>query len=239
MNFKFDYLKEEVNGLVNKMTELVENMKEILYLMDDRSLFENNEDISLEDIKLYIQSLVEGQRGSLSRTIAGSWSVAPDDNGMDSDARVDFIFTPTYIATATICRFLLDYPNHVDHLNQVLSTLRLGMEFCSKRNLRGHGYEMDERLIDAFYTLSLGRVPEYLNRNPKFCPSLKMTIDNAANYMAKKIENNTAIGVWGEDYSQGFQGALETMYLLNHGIKKIIDENKQDPIRMKFEDFKK
>jgi len=49
--------------------------------------------------KRFLESLVTGQRESLGRTKPGSWSIAPDDTGMDSDARVEYILMPAYFVS--------------------------------------------------------------------------------------------------------------------------------------------
>jgi hypothetical protein len=73
-------------------------MSEYLYRLsaDENQSFQNL------GLRFYLKSIVDGQRGKLiGGTQPGSWCLGPDDL-MDSDARVDFIFKPTYLAVATL-----------------------------------------------------------------------------------------------------------------------------------------
>jgi hypothetical protein len=199
---------------ISLMLKLVSDMQDLLEALDE-GLVPNKSDYSHEDLRAYLGSLIRSQRKSLGRTKPGSWSVAPDDEGMDSDARVDFIFRPTYVTTATLSRSLCDYPLIALSLKGYSEALHSGLIFCTYRGLRGHGYEADEGMIDAFRILSLGKVPWLLNHHPDFCPKMKNILDEVAADMKRRLETAETTGVWGEDYSEGFRSALETLRLKN------------------------
>lgn len=199
---------------IEAMFDLIDGMMEVLVSLDE-GLIPIEQDYTLNHLHSYLQSLVDGQRDSLGRTKAGSWGVAPDDDGMDSDARVDFIFRPTYIATATLSRALCEYPLVALAIKGYKEALMSGMLFCSYRRLQGHGYEADKGAIDALRILSIGKVPWLLHRHPDACPELKAAINDVANDMAKRLLSGTAVGMWGEDYSEGFRSAVETLRLKN------------------------
>jgi hypothetical protein len=194
--------------------DIIASMKELLDALDGGAI-PNDTDYSLEDLAGYLTSLVEGQRGSVGRTMPGSWAVVPDDDGMPSDVRVEFIFTPTYIATATLTRGLCDHPLIALAIPGYREALQTGMLFCAARNLQGHGYDATDGVIDALGILSLGKVPWLLERDPAFCPELKAAIDEAARYMARCLTDGTATGSWSEDYTDGFTSVLETLRVTN------------------------
>lgn len=222
----FEYL-DRVD--IPAMLELIDLMEDVLESLDE-GLIPNDSDYTREQLASYLASLVRGQRESLGRTIAGSWAVVPDDEGMDSDARVEFIFRPTYIATATLCRALCEYPLLALSIPGYQKALKSAMSFCSARGLRGHGYEADRGAIDALRILSLGKVPWLLNRDPEFSPALKMAIDEVANDMAARLLDGTAVGVWGEDYSEGFRSAVETLRLRNdQDFMASLESARRDP----------
>lgn len=199
---------------IRAMDALIDSMMELLEALDE-GLIPGDAEYTLEDLAVYVGSLVRGQRDSLGRTKPGSWGVAPDDAGMDSDARVDFIFRPTYIAVATLSRVLCEFPLTAMRVPGYADALLSGMVFCSHRGLQGHGYEADVGAIDALRTLSLGKVPWLLTRHPEACPPLKSAIDDVADDMARRLVAGSAVGMWGEDYSEGFRSAVETLRLIN------------------------
>ena len=206
---------------INKMSELTDIMSEYLFLLSE------NEDNLLQSnsLNFYLKSLVDGQRDKLTGgTKSGSWCVAPDDL-MDSDARIDFIFKPTYLAVATLSLAKINYPLITNGIDNYDEKLKNGLKFCTYRNLQGHGYDSIIQMIDAFKILSLGKVPLLLYKNPELSIDLKNILDEVANTMAFKLENSDAKGVWGEDYSEGFSGAIETMILLNDEYFKNVFKN--------------
>lgn len=208
---EFNYI-EQPN--IEKMFRIIDAMAEVLEALDE-GLIPNESDYTRDDLSCYLQSLVSGQRGSLGRTKPGSWAVAPDDSDMDSDARVDFIFIPTYLATATLSRAICEFPLITMAIPGYVKALLSGMTFCSYRKLQGSGFEGDPGAINAMRILSLGKIPWLLNRHPDACHELKQVIDDVANGMAQRLINGSATGMWGEDYSEGFRSALETLRLTN------------------------
>jgi hypothetical protein len=196
---------------IQKMSRYVEIMSEYLFLLSSNQ----HDSFSNTGLSYYLKSLVNGQRDKLTGgTKSGSWCVAPNDL-MDSDARVDFIFKPTYIAVATLSIAKINYPLITSYIDNYDEKLASGLKFCTYRNLKGHGYDSVIQMIDAFKILSLGKVPLLLYRNPELSIDLKNILDEVANTMAFKLENSDAKGVWGEDYSEGFSSAIERMILMN------------------------
>jgi len=206
---------------INKMSALVDVMSEYLFLLseDENNLLHSN------SFNFYLNSLIDGQRDKLTGgTKSGSWCVAPDDL-MDSDARIDFIFKPTYLAVATLSIAKINYPLITNSIANYDEKLKNGLKFCTYRNLQGHGYDSIIQMIDAYKILSMGKVPLLLYRNPELSMDLKKVLDDVANTIALKLVNNDAIGAWGEDYSEGFSGAIETMILLNDEYCKNVFKN--------------
>lgn len=199
---------------IEEMGARCSDMLEVLELLDEGGVGDGKL-YSLQDLEAYTRSLVIGQRESLGRTVPGSWSVAPNDDAMDSDARVEFIFVPTYIAVATLSRVTCEFPLLPPTIPTYLDALKKGMVFSALRGLAGHGYEADLGAIEALRILSMGRVPWLLHRHAAFCPELRSAIDGVANDMARRLVQGTAVGAWGEDYSEGFRSAVETLRLTN------------------------
>lgn len=189
-------------------------LKEILERLDNNTIFD--EDFySEESFKHLIQSFVDNQRSFLGRTKPGSWSLVPNDDGMDSDVRVDFIFKPTYLVTAILSRTLCDYPLLVESIPNYKESLKKGMVFCSYRNLYGHGYEKDLGSAEALTILSLGKIPLLLEKNKDLCPKLYESIQHVSDNMKSKLRDKNVVGIWGENLQEDFSSALETLYIKN------------------------
>lgn len=222
---------------ISRMTDIIESMQELLEALDE-GMVPSSPDYSEDDLKGYLTSLVKGQRDFLGSTGPGSWAVAPNDDDMVSDARVDFIFRPTYIATATLTRSLREYPLIALGISGYRTALQTGMKFCSYRGLMGHGYEAEAGAIDALRVLSLGKVPWLLHRHPDFCPELKNALDEVARDMAQRLSDGDTSGVWGEDYSDGFRSAIETLRLMNDlDFMRSLEAARQDPTTLSEEEL--
>lgn len=212
-----DEFKPLETANIEGMTSLVASMLKILKSIDN-GLIPNAKDYSAQSLESYLISLVEGQREKIVGIKDGSWMVAPDAYGMPADARVDFVFRPTYVATATLARVYLDHSYLVAQISGYKRALVTGLRFCTYRRLRGHGYEADEGAIDALTILSLGKVPSLLMKHPELCPKLREIIRNVAEDMETRLKEGEAFGAWNTDYSAGFHFALNILRDNNPGF---------------------
>lgn len=197
---------------IDTMFHLVDEMKEILAGLDAGDI-PNQTGYTRQDLLHYCKSLVKGQRGNIGRTKPGSWSVAKNDGDMPSDARIDFIFTPTYVAVATLSRTLQDHPTIAIQIPGFFNSLKRGMLFCTYRELQGHSYEAIDGMLDAIMILSIGKVPSLLDAEPKLSKKLRDLFKKIEASLSERLLTGETLGPWGEDYSQGYQAALETLYL--------------------------
>lgn len=197
---------------ITKMFRLIAEMKEVLTAIDAGEI-PNQTDYSAQDLVNYCTSLVKGQRRNLGRTKPGSWAVAPNDDEMSSDARVDFIFVPTYVTVATLSRILHDFPWIAIQVPGFYRSLKSGLKFCTYRELRGSGYEAIDGILDAIMILAIGKVPALLEVAPQFSPKLRKVFEEVERFLSDNLSTGETFGPWGMDYSQGYQAALETLYL--------------------------
>lgn len=165
--------------------------------------------------KAFLQSFVDGQREFIGHIKSDSWSIVPDDEGMESDARVDFVFMPTYLVTAILSRTLCEYPLLALSIPNYSEALRKGMHFCTYRNLKGHGYDYLLGMTESLKILSLGKVPWLLERYPKFCPELYYVIRQAIREIKDRLSSGHTTDMWGGDLQQQFTEALVTLSIKN------------------------
>jgi hypothetical protein len=88
--------------------------------------------------------------------------------------------------------------------------------------------------------LALGKVPWLLYRHPDFCPELRASVDEAARYMAQCLHDGTAVGSWGEDYTDGFRSVIETLRLKNDlDYMLSVETDGQDPATPSTTDYER
>jgi len=191
-----------------------DELRGILLDIDSGEIFATSR-YSEDEFQELLASFVANQRDSLGRTKPGSWSIVPDDRGMDSDARVEFIFTPTYLVTAIMTRVLCDYPSLTEHIPNYKEALKRGMLFCSYRRLYGHGYDALKGAAEALTILSMGKIPQVLEQERQLCPELYRSIVEVTKEMENSLSEGSASGMWGESLQGEFSSSLETLYIMN------------------------
>ena len=108
------------------------------------------------------------------------WGLA-NPNSMPHDARVDFFYLPTYLATAFLIKTALLYPELIDEYednekksdiypSNLKNILRMSMNGCTGRNFDGAGVLTLKECVEIF--VGAGTV-EFLEKYPKLCPKFK------------------------------------------------------------------
>ncbi|MFC1876246.1 hypothetical protein ACFL2E_03095 [Thermodesulfobacteriota bacterium] len=177
-----------------KISRLVSGFLETLEFIHMNKI--PNSDFLISDLQNLCRSLIVGQRNDLEGIEQGSWCVAPKGE-MPGDARVDFIFQPSYVAVSILTRFLLDYPELAKEIPNYKDALHKGLHFLTLRKLQGHGYDSTNQMIEAIRILSLGKVPEYLVSNPMACPDLLQIVLQIKKDISERMHKGNTSGVWG------------------------------------------
>ena len=183
---------------VRKMENIVNAMRDLLEKLVSGEI-PNVDTYTRSDLKDFCTSLINGQRNDIGLK-SGSWCVAPSAKDFPSDARVDFVFFPTYIAISILTRVLVDYPEIPEQIPNYAEVLRKGFKFATYRRLRGHGIGAELEMIDAIEILSSGNVTKYIASNPDFCPELLHILKDIKEDFATALQKGVTAGPWGEDY---------------------------------------
>jgi len=198
---------------IKSMSQKVNDMKNLLEKIAIGEI-PNESTYTLSDLKKFCKSLIRNQRNELKSIRPGSWCIVPTEiaeEGMPSDARVDFVFFPTYLAISILTRVLLDYPEVPKQIPNYYEVLRKGFIFATYRKLRGHGYNAESEMIEAIKILSLGKVPKYLALNPDFCPEMLQILKDIKKELTEALEKGETKGPWGEDYTEGFKSVVKIL----------------------------
>lgn len=127
-----------------------------------------------------------------------------DPDKMPSDARVDFFYKPTYIATAIMMKAVLLYPSLLNeslfldsdldfNVETVRNTLSSIMLASTARNFEGAGVL---KLADCIQLFVNAGAEEFLAKYPDLCPEF-----NALFYQKKKYVEDGNISIRDEWYS--------------------------------------
>ena len=98
-----------------------------------------------------------------------------DSFHIPSDARVDFCYMPTYLATATLMKAYLTDPE--SFTIKEISALSSGLKMSTARKLRGHGYEGLKGQIEALNIFMKAGLNEFLDLHADICPEFSEMIE--------------------------------------------------------------
>ena len=123
-----------------------------------------------------------------------------EPNTMPSDARVNFVYTPTYLAATimmtAVCRyedFMLDEAFKKD-LCKVLNAT-LGRKFL------GSGYETYEGLMDTLVIFATGATFDFIERFPEFNVKFTIQLVEAVTFLETKLCTGEIVEPWSVNIS--------------------------------------
>lgn len=188
------------------MLSIVKGMEETLTYFSEHENIDNA--LSFDELVHYIESLVAGQVAWSKEKDQYAWLVAPDHN-MPSDARVDFLFRPTYIAVATLTLFRQRYPEEAKNIMDFDTVLRRGMAFSLLRGFSGHGCEGTLGTIDAMNIFAKGKVCSFLLDND-ICPPMLEALKDTVKELKACIADGMSKSTWNEDCREEITLFLES-----------------------------
>lgn len=120
-----------------------------------------------------------------------------DIKHMPSDARVEFIYLPTYTLAAYLihCKMILkDLFTNDNELEQGFKQILLA---CTARNMTGHGYEELDGLVDALEIFLTVTIKAFLTKHGSEHPEFTKCVQNAIKGLYALAEG-TAHSPWGK-----------------------------------------
>ena len=121
-----------------------------------------------------------------------------DSFNIPSDARVDFCYMPTYLATATLMKAYLTDPE--SFTIKEISALSSGLKMSTARKLRGHGYEGLKGQIEALNIFMKAGLNEFLDLHADLCPEFSEMIGEIISGFEDMESQGKFTGSWGESY---------------------------------------
>ena len=115
-----------------------------------------------------------------------------------SDARVDFCYIPTYLATASLMKAYLGDPKSFTEKETL--ALSNGLKMSTARNLRGHGYEGLKGQIEALNIFMKAGLNEFMDLYHGLCPEFSEMIDKIVSAFEDMEAQGKFTGSWGESY---------------------------------------
>lgn len=117
-----------------------------------------------------------------------------DPNQMPSDARVDYVFRPSYACCQVLMRYLLEG----GQAKGAVEALGRGLTFCCTRHLMGHGYKgLRQQLEDVGDFVRCGAL-KLERRFSNMCPEFFALIESIGREFEERIRRCDVFGGFGE-----------------------------------------
>lgn len=132
-----------------------------------------------------------------------------DPNTMPSDARVDFVYRPTYIAASIMMAAAMRYPSvwKLEHFEEDLYDLLNG---SMGRGFMGSGYDANIGLLDTLELFAKGRVADFLHRYPEINPKFTKAFNEAVTFLETDVCTGKMKDSWsGKTFIQRGEKILE------------------------------
>lgn len=148
---------------IKEMTHIVANVRQELRFISQKGIQTEAEAIG------YIEDLAGKLELCNYNPELYFWGLDQPEN-MPSDARVDFVYVPTYCLTASLIALIAQYPLLLEQNPVVLSTLKRGLYASSGRNFVGAGYDQIDGLLDTMEIFAHAPVSIFLKTHSDICP---------------------------------------------------------------------
>ena len=126
---------------------------------------------------------------------------------MPSDARIDFLYWPTYCITmAMMVGYMMNLNKEIDGFDDCF---KLGLEACTKRSFRGYTYEAEKDKIKVLNMFIQSGLFEFLRENKELCPRFNVCIKRIFKEMQERVNQGDTICDLGRDYEEEFKNILK------------------------------
>jgi gamma-glutamylcyclotransferase (GGCT)/AIG2-like uncharacterized protein YtfP len=129
------------------------------------------------------------------------WGLAAPEALGGADARVDFLYTPTYTALAFLTRAFLMLPEEIGRLPDFTTVLRGGLLAATGRDFSGHGYESLKGVLDTLEIFNLGGMDNFVRSYPRLCPKFSRLFTKTVQGLRAALKAGKLQGMWGEEYT--------------------------------------
>jgi len=195
IDYDFPYQGDETNEIYRITNDWFNRLKIVRLSTENRTSFPE------KSIKEFTAFLINNQReqdADAHFNADGSFAI-PEGVEMETDARVEFVYFPSYIATAYLCLIKQDYPNIYKSFSNFDVVLKKALDFCSNRHLQGHGYDSIQESLTAIEYLSYGKVFKYIKSHREESKKFHYAVYQARKIIREKLKDNSGWGAIDED----------------------------------------
>lgn len=146
----------------------------------------------------YARNLVGHARTDDKNTSMAYWGYL-EPAELPADARVDYLYRPTYLAVCILANVLMRLPSRAVKIEGFYEVLRKGLNAATGRRFEGAGYESVSGLIDTLSLFAKGKMFSFAEAYPEVSESFTDMLLQSEAYIATKLQDGRFQCGWGED----------------------------------------
>ena len=204
----FSFLMYDINTVRKQLTEYIIKGDFTMSRIEERI----NRELREQLITVNTQNIGKGELKGIVRRLADNFHSCDtlpgmkfygklNPNNVPSDIRVYFVYTPTYLACATMMIAVCRYPEWLN-IRKIKETLHDGLTACTGREFMGSGYDNTAGFLDAMDIFAQGQVNTFISMFPEFNSVFSAAIRKAINHLETNICSGIIRDAWsGENYA--------------------------------------
>lgn len=183
-----------------------------------------------KEVICYLESLLP-QAEALEKNPEMRFFGFDKPENMPSDARVDYFYWPTYIASAFIMKASLLYPGILEKVSlpnkeKAESVTRSVLLACTGRGFRGHGYDDVRGLVEVTEFFVDHGASDFLEICGNLCPEFTECFTQALLFLLSGVSKGSVAGAWGDDYTDRACDILEKAKMLTPEEDEPVEEER-------------
>lgn len=128
---------------------------------------------------------------------------------MPADARVEYVYKPTYLAATIMMTAMNRYKNIADN-SKIKATISAVLEASTGRNFCGSGYKSIDGMLDTLQIFADGDTMEFIRKFPNINKHFTIALKKALTVLETEICSGKIKDAWsGEDFSEKGKKILE------------------------------
>lgn len=159
--------------------------------------------VTEKEISAYLKDMISALKPVNNDQYNGMLFLMYDEpSSMPSDARVEFVYKPTYLA-ATIMMTAMNRYSGIAESKILKNTLSAVLEATIGRQFRGAGYDENEGFVDTMRIFGTGDTLEFIGKYPSINERFVSKFKEAFAFLEEGICSGKVKNAWsGEDYRE-------------------------------------
>jgi len=171
--------------------------------------------VGKDELVRYTRKLIEDSLPLRKNPKMVFWGFAEPDT-MPSDSRVEYFYTPSYIAVSILAYIKMNGPEEAIELKGFEETLKKGLLGATGRGFSGAGHDTLIGMIHCMDIFASAHLNEFVEKYPEICPEFTKMFKEAKSFLEAKVRSGELKGDYGNDYIKEATLVIQKMKAINN-----------------------